>query len=512
MNSHRVLKNDTVPTRAPLVSLHGVTKAFGAQAALRQVELSLYAGQITALLGANGAGKSTLVQILSGVLSADEGRIESNGNALRLDSVAAARRAGILTVHQHICHGVAENLSVAENLLLDALCDPRAPAFIDRRWLLQRAAEVAGILQLSLPLARPMSELGQADRQRVILARTLSHRPKLLILDEPTASLSAQEAERLFALLERLRGEGVAILYISHRLADLQRLADRVLVLRDGRIVGAFDKPLDLSAAVAAMLGEALGELVHDRRAGGPPVLELQGARLRPGSPTFDLTLRTGEVVALTGLLGAGKSNLAEAIFGLRRLHAGRMTLDGRPWAPASPRQAIAGGVFMAAEDRARLALIPGFNLRQTMSLPFLRAFCRFGLLRGSTERAAVQAQIERLGIKAEHAEVGMHALSGGNQQKVVLGRWLLAEARLLIFDEPFQGVDIRARREIGRQLRDSGAGRATLVICSDLDEALEVADRILIVRGHGIVAEHSRSSVARATLVAQLSAVERQR
>lgn len=497
------------PPAVPLLSLRGVAKSFGAQAALQQVDLDVHAGQVTALLGANGAGKSTLVKILSGVLAADHGRLELHGQPLHLDSVAAARRAGILAVHQHIDQGVVEGLSVAENLLLDSLCDPAEPAFVNRRRLLRRAAEVAAALHLTLPLERPLAELGQADRQLVVLARALSRRPRLLILDEPTASLSAQEAERLFALIERLRGQGVAILYISHRLADLQRLADRALVLRDGRIVGDFGTPLDLSAAVTAMLGEALDAPSHRARAGGAAVLELHGAQLHAGARPFDLVLRRGEVVALTGLLGAGKSGIAQAIFGLRRLHAGSMRLDGRPWAPATPRQAIAAGVFMAAEDRARCALIPGFNLRQTMSLPFLRRFSRGGLLRTAAERAAVQAQVARLGIKAENVEVDMSSLSGGNQQKVVLGRWLLAGARLLIFDEPFQGVDIRARREIGRQLREGDGERATLVICSDLDEALEVADRVLVVRDHGIVAEHHRDGLERATLVAQLAAVE---
>jgi len=339
----------------------------------------------------------------------------------------------------------------------------------------------------------------------VVLARAFALQPRLLILDEPTAALSDAEAQRLFGLIDTLRSRGVAILYISHRLSDLQRVADRAVVLRDGQLAGEFSAR-QLPEALEAMLGQALEAHVYTPRAAGREVLKLRDVKILPRTQAFDLTLHENEVVVLTGLLGAGKSEIAEVLFGLRRTLSGSLQLDGIEWQPGSPRQAIQNGVFFAAEDRASQSLVADFSLRRTLTLPFLERFTRGGFIRNRAEAAAVEAQVAALGIKTAGIDVPMSALSGGNQQKVVLGRWLLGEGRVLILDEPFQGVDVRARREIGQLLRDSAAGRATLVICSDVDEALEIADRILLVRDHAVVAEYPRAGLDRATLVAALA------
>jgi simple sugar transport system ATP-binding protein len=495
----------TLPTTA-LISARSLAKAFGASPVLQGIDLDLYPGEVVALLGANGAGKSTLVKILAGSHGHDAGELRVEGREVHFASPHAARRAGIVAVHQHADEALVPGFSVAENLVLDELCQPGGALWSDRKRVQQRAAQIAAGLDLQLPLNASIDSLGSAERQLVVLARALALQPKLLVLDEPTAALSASEAERLFSLIDGLRQRGVAIVYISHRLSDLQRIADRAIVLRDGRLAGEFPAPLDVPAAVLAMLGSALAPVVEGRAEQGPVVLQGRDVQVSAHSKPFDLHLHQGEVVALTGLLGAGKSEIAELLFGLRQPHAGQLELDGQPWAPNSPRQAITGGVFMAAEDRGRDSLVPGFSLAQTLTLPFLSRFSRGGFIRAGVERAAVATQVEQLGIKCAGLDVAMDTLSGGNQQKVVLGRWLLGEGRLLILDEPFQGVDIRARRDIGARLRTSAAQRATLVICADPDEALEIADRILVVRDFSVVADYPRAGLQRAELVAQIA------
>jgi simple sugar transport system ATP-binding protein len=492
----------------PLIRVRELSKTFGSNRALERVSLEIYPAEVVALLGANGAGKSTLVKILAGSQLADTGAIFVEGQPRLFSSPLSARRVGIVAVHQQINDGIAPGLSVAENLLLDELCQPEADFWLNRRRLLERAGHIAAGLGLTLPLEQPIEHLGQAERQLVVLARAFALQPRLLILDEPTAALSDAEAQRLFGLIDTLRSRGVAILYISHRLSDLQRVADRALVLRDGRLAGEFSAR-QLPEAVEAMLGQALGEHVYRPRVAGPAVLQMRGIQVVPRAQAFDLTLHENEVVVLTGLLGAGKSEIAEVLFGLRNAAAGHLRLGGVEWQPGSPREAIRSGVFFAAEDRASQSLVADFSLRRTLTLPFLERFTRCGFIRNRAEAAAVQAQVAALGIKTAGIDVPMSALSGGNQQKVVLGRWLLGEGRVLILDEPFQGVDVRARREIGHLLRDSAEGRATLVICADVDEAQEIADRIVLVRDHAVVAEYPRAELNRADLVAALAGTE---
>ena len=489
----------------PLIRVRELNKTFGSNRALDRVSLDIFPAEVVALLGANGAGKSTLVKILAGSQTHDGGEIWIDGQPRHFSSPLSARRFGIVAVHQQINEGIAPGLSVAENLLLDELCRPDADFWLNRKRLLERAASIAAGLGLVLPLEQPIEHLGQAERQLVVLARAFALQPRLLILDEPTAALSDAEAQRLFGLIDTLRSRGVAILYISHRLSDLQRVADRAVVLRDGQLAGEFSAR-QLPEALEAMLGQALEAHVYTPRAAGREVLKLRDVKILPRTQAFDLTLHENEVVVLTGLLGAGKSEIAEVLFGLRKPLSGSLQLDGIEWQPGSPRQAIQNGVFFAAEDRASQSLVADFSLRRTLTLPFLERFTRGGFIRNRAEAAAVEAQVSALGIKTAGIDVPMSALSGGNQQKVVLGRWLLGEGRVLILDEPFQGVDVRARREIGQLLRDSAAGRATLVICSDVDEALEIADRILLVRDHAVVAEYPRAGLDRATLVAGLA------
>ncbi|QPC88286.1 ATP-binding cassette domain-containing protein [Mesorhizobium sp. NBSH29] len=470
----------------------GLRKSFGLIEVLRGVDLDLHAGQITVLMGANGAGKSTLVKAMCGVYRLDAGQMTLDGSRFAPHKPAEAISAGVVTVHQNINDGVVAALDVATNLTLDRLNGSGAATFFNPRRVRRQAAEVAARMGLSLDLGAQISDLSLADRQMVAIARAMAHEPKVLVLDEPTSSLSSAEADRLFALLDRLKADGVAILYISHRMSDIRRLADRIVSLRDGAIAATFDQPpLDYEGAVNAMLGRtvSLGQVAA--RATGKTVFAADGLRLKANAKPLSLTLGEGEVVAITGLVGVGKTALAETLFGVRRPASGTMVLDGNPYAPPSTREAIRNGVFLVAKDRADNGIVPDFNIYENISLPFLRSISRLAVTQRSAEKARARQQINDLAIVSRSERDEMSTLSGGNQQKVMVARWMAEPARLFVLDEPFQGVDIAARRDIATKLRASAAGRATLIFVTELDEALETADRILVMSEHTLVGEH---------------------
>jgi simple sugar transport system ATP-binding protein len=442
-------------------------------------------------MGANGAGKSTLVKILSGVLPADGGSVSFNGDTYSAKTPSEAASRGIVTVHQSTDQVGSPGLTVADVLLLNHLADGSASFFVSKRTIRARAKAMLDDVGFALPLDRDFGDLSAAERQLVAIARALANKTDLLILDEPTASLSIEESQRLFSVLLRLRSQGLAILYISHRTADLQAIADRALVMRGGRVVGSFERPIDFDAAIETMIGRKLETARPGSRGeSGPCVLEMIGARLLPGSVPFDLSIRKGEVVAITGVLGAGKSRLLSAIFGAGSLSTGSMLLDGKVYRPGSPAAAIAAGVSMAAEDRHHSSLMPpswpGNSLAATISLPHLRKWYPHGFLYGGRERREAEKAIERLRIKASGPDASIWTLSGGNQQKAVLARWEAEPSRLLLLDEPFQGVDVGARQDIIEAIRGR-TDRATLIATSDPEEAYEVADRILVIDHHSI-------------------------
>ncbi|MGY6154793.1 sugar ABC transporter ATP-binding protein [Paraburkholderia graminis] len=474
----------------PILTVAAVSKRFGPTLALDSVDFSISAGEVVALMGANGAGKSTLVKILSGVYRPDGGNLSLRGEPFQPASPHHAKQLGIATVHQSIADAVVPTLSIADNLLLDRLCDPASPWRAPPAARIRDAAPLAARVGLDADLAAPLASLSLAAQQLVTLARALATRPALLILDEPTASLSEPEAERLFALLERLRDEGVAILLVSHRLGDLRRIAQRVTIVRDGRIVSDLRAPIDFNAAVETMIGRKLRSdrnaavSTHAALSARKPCFSVRDLQLTPGSVPFDLDVQQGEIVAIAGPVGGGKSRFARAIFGAIRTASGTMTLDGKPWRPRSPADAIRAGVFLAGEDRWRTSLfpdsVPFASIAGTLSFPFLTRWFRRGVVnRGREQRAAADA-IDNFGIRCTGPDDRLTRLSGGNQQKVVLARWHAQPARLLLLDEPFQGVDAGARADIVDTLRRHAGQRATLVFVSDLEEALEIADRVV--------------------------------
>jgi simple sugar transport system ATP-binding protein len=485
----------------------GLRKSFGHIEVLGGVSLDLHAGEVTVLMGANGAGKSTLVKIISGVYDRGGGTMSLACHDFAPNTPAEAIRAGVVTVHQNINDGVVADLDVATNLTLDRLSGSGAPTLFNPGRVRRQAKAVADRMGLAIDLKARVSDLSLADRQMVAIARAMAHQPKVLILDEPTSSLSSTEADRLFGLLDRLREQGVAILYISHRMSDIRRLADRIVSMRDGVISGVFDKkPLDYEGAINAMLGRKIHLDRIVARNSASAVLTIDGLRIAQGARPISLTLGDGEVVAVTGLVGVGKTALAETLFGVRKPLSGTMTLNGKPYAPGTAGEAIAAGVFLVAKDRATSGIVGSFNIQENISLPFHRRMSRLGVMKRRLERATARQQIQQLGIVCRSEKDEMAALSGGNQQKVMVARWMAQAARLFILDEPFQGVDISARRDIAAKLRASANGRATLMFVTELDEALETADRILVMSEQTIVGEHRNADVDLERLLAEVA------
>jgi len=487
------------------VALQDVAKAFGSTQALRGVSLEPAAGEVLAVVGANGAGKSTLNKILSGALAPDRGSVLVEGEPVRFGGPLAARRAGVETVHQHAGEWTIPGLSTAENLVLDRLASGEDGPWASPRRVLPRARAVAEGLGLRLSnaaLLDDVSRLGVSERQLIAVARSLSRSPRLLILDEPTSALSAAETEQLFGIVRSLREQGVAILYVSHRLSEVEALADRVAVLREGRLEAVFERPLQPTRIVEAMLGELAGDVARpSAHPGGRAVVRFSGARVFADSERFDLELRAGEVLGLTGLIGAGKSELLGALFGVRPLAAGRIELDGNEIRPRHPAEAIALGVHLVPEDRAAQALIPGWSVRANATLALVRRFfTRIGL-----ERKRTNELIRDLDVASAGPEAPIESLSGGNQQKVVVGRWLLKPARVLALDEPFRGVDLGARADIAAKIREQDG--AVIVASADVDEVLEVADRIVVLSHGAVVRDVPAASADREALTLAMNA-----
>lgn len=496
------------------VQVKSISKSFGTNQVLRGISLDIHPGEIVSLMGANGAGKSTLIKILSGAYPEFEGEIWIEGEAVHIGSPLEARARGVETVHQKIDDGIISGLSVAENLLFDRIGLNLIPTFCSTKRMVKLAREVAQSLDLQwsdAELRADVYQLGIADKQMLLLARALSTKPKLLILDEPTSALSDKETERLFAVIKKLRAQGVAILYVSHRLGEIDELADRIFVLRDGLIQNEQTPPFKWDAALHAMLGaEVARELQqHEEHRGSKEILRADGVQLFTESAPFSVEVRSGEVTGVIGLLGSGKSEFARAIFGAEPLINGTFTLEGKKYRPNSPTEAVAHGVYLVSEDRALDGLLEGWNISRTASLPFLKKIASQGLLNFRTESELGTELISKLGVVAQSQSSTVESLSGGNQQKVMVGRWLIQDPKLLLLDEPFRGVDIGARREISRQIGNlAAAGNAALVFSADIDEILEVADRIFVFVEGELRFETYLSNTTRSEIIQKMSEV----
>jgi len=465
----------------PLVAFREITKRFGATQALKGVSFSIMPGETLGLLGANGAGKSTLIKVLSGNLTCSSGDILIEGIPTPIRTPLQARECGIATVHQNIDDAVVFGMSVAENLLLDDLLGP--PFFINRRSLMRRAREVEEKLGLALPLSAAVESLSASARQELAIARALVKNAKLLILDEPTSTLSAAESEKLFAAVADLKRRGIAVLYVSHRMSEIERLCDRALVLRNGQIVSEHPAPLDTRAIAGSILGDLVISSRHEiRHSQHEVVFAGRGLRVRLDTAPIDIDLRKGEVIGITGLVGAGKTELLEQICGAAPLISGSMVLNQRPWRPQDVADALAGGVAMVPEERAKQSIFPGENLVRHCTIGMMGYFSRLGFMARSREAAFAREVIRDCQVKCPGPDAVMEALSGGNQQKLLVGRWLRHAWSLLVLDEPFRGIDIGARAIISDALRRFSEDGCVIVCSSDPQEVIEVADRVLIM------------------------------
>ena len=480
---------------SPLLEVRSVSKRFGVVQALSDVSLPIQAGEILALVGENGAGKSTLTRIIEGAYQPDAGEVVVDGAPVRLRSPAEAHRAGIRVIHQE--PDIFPDLSVAENLFVGDLRRV-AGIFLDRADLENRSRALLSRFNLELALSpwTLAGELGPARRQLLEIMRALRAGVRLLALDEPTSSLTDDEARLLFGVVRRLRDEGVALMYISHRMPEIRALADRVAVLRDGRLVAC--RPVaDLSESdiVHLMVGRPVSGL-FDRPAAplGRIALETRGLTTAHVHD-ISLQIRAGEVVGLGGLNGAGRSELALAIFGQDRLTSGAVLVDATEIRLRSPADAIAAGIGLAPEERKSQALLLMRSVAENITLCVPDRVSRFGFLHRAAERLVAGEQVERMRVKTSSLDQLVADLSGGNQQKVVLGRWLARAPRVLILDEPTRGIDVGAKAEIHRLIAQLAVnGIAILVISSELPELIGMSDRIIVMAAGRIAGEVPRA------------------
>ncbi|MGW2826654.1 sugar ABC transporter ATP-binding protein [Streptomyces sp. NPDC001443] len=476
----------------PLLSMSGIAKSFPGVRALDGVDLDVQAGEVHCLLGQNGAGKSTLIKVLAGAHQPDEGTIRWRGEPVTLRSPIAAMRLGIATIYQEL--DLVEHLSVAENVHLGH--EPTTVGFVVRGKA-ARTSTAALLKRLGHPEidpARLVGELSAAQQQIVSMARALSHDVRLIVMDEPSAALDPDEVDNLFRIVADLTADGVAVVYISHRLEEIRRIGDRVTVLKDGRAVagGLPAKTTPTRDVVALMTGRNVEYVFPERPEREPdaePVLQVRGLARDGEFDALDLDLRPGEIVGLAGLVGSGRSEILETIYGARRPTAGSVSVDGRTLSPGSVRSAVRAGLGLAPEERKAQALLMLESVTRNVSVSTLSRFSRAGWVDRRAERGAARAAVRELSLRPDNPEVPVRTLSGGNQQKAVLARWLLRGCRVLLLDEPTRGVDVGARAELYaviRRLADDGL--AVLLVSSEVPEVLGLADRVLVLREGRVV------------------------
>jgi len=495
----------------PLLVMRDIEKRFQGVHALSSATLAVAAGEIMALVGQNGAGKSTLIKVLTGANRRDAGSILFDGQPIDFTSPQEAQRGGISTIYQEI--NLVPFRSVAENIFLGR--EHRRYGLLDWRAMNEQAAELLRRFAVEIDVRQPLMNFSTAIQQMVAIARAVSFKSRLVIMDEPTSSLDEREVAVLFDVMRQLRAEGVAVIFVSHRLDELYQVCDRVTVMRDGRTVSASRMAdVDKLHLIAAMLGRDL-DAVRERSTGfsdaagavGEQVLAANGLQIGRRVRDARIEVRAGEIVGLAGLLGSGRTEVARAIFGADPPDAGVIQLMGRDVRPREPAEAIALGVGYCSEDRKADGIVPDMSVRENITLGILPRLTRLGVVDEERQRAIVDRFMTRLGIKASGVEQKVRELSGGNQQKVLLARWLCMNPKLLILDEPTRGIDVGAKAEIQkliRELADQGLG--VLIISSELEEIVEGADRVFVLSDGRTVADLPHVAVNAAAIMAAMA------
>ncbi|WNV84612.1 sugar ABC transporter ATP-binding protein [Umezawaea sp. Da 62-37] len=482
------------PGPVPLLAVASVAKSFGAVAAVRDVSFPLHGGEIHALVGENGAGKSTIVKMLAGVHRPDSGQVLLDGEPVDLGSPAAAIDAGIAVIYQEPT--LFPDLSVAENIVMGRQ-PRRSLGRVDHKAASRLAAELFTRLGVAIDPDRPARGLSIADQQIVEIAKALSRRARVIVMDEPTAALSGVEVERLFTVARSLRDGGAALLFISHRFDEITALCQRVTIMRDGKHVST--DPLDsltVDEIVRRMVGRPLSALFPKRDVpAGDVVLEVEGISRAGVFRDVSFQVRAGEIVALAGLVGAGRSEVVQAVFGVDKRDSGEVRVGGKVLPPGSPRAAMAAGIALVPEDRRQQGLVLEASIERNVTSTRWRGLASFGLLFGGAERRSAAEWTAKLQTKYARLDDPVLRLSGGNQQKVVLAKWLSTAPRVLIVDEPTRGIDVGTKAEVHRLLSDLAAdGVAIIMVSSELPEVLGMADRVLVMREGHLVAEIPRA------------------
>jgi monosaccharide-transporting ATPase len=501
----------STPDAVPLLKAHGITKTYPGTVALDEVNFSLRAGEVHALMGENGAGKSTLIKVLTGAEQRDAGTIELAGTPIEVHDTAAAQRIGIWAVHQEVM--TLPNLSVAENIMMGAL--PRRFRLVDRRKMSRDAEEALRQIGLDLDVDRPLGSYPVAIRQLVAIGRAVRASARVLVLDEPTASLDAPEVERLFGLVRGLVAQGTGVIFITHFIDQVYALSDRITVLRNGRSLGTTNaSELPRSELVSMMIGKSLEEAAHGRRGSGrtsgPPVVQFRGlGRARFVEP-FDIAIHQGEAVGAAGLLGSGRTETALLMFGAERADSGTVRVDGKAAKLHSPRDAIRHGFAFSPEDRKTDAIFADLSVADNIivALQAKRGWLR--RIATGERKAVVERLVDQLKIRTSSADRPIGELSGGNQQKALLARWLATEPRVLILDEPTRGIDVGAHAEVIRLIEDlRDRGMALYVISSELEELLAYSDRVSVMRDRKQVQVLSGDELTIERVIAAIAAPE---
>jgi ribose transport system ATP-binding protein len=492
-----------VAETAPRLVMSGIVKSFPGVRALRGVDLDVRPGEVLALIGENGAGKSTLMKILAGIESPDAGRIVWEGREVRFGSVRDSLATGIALIHQEL--NLAANLSLAENIFLGR--EPATAGWIRSRSLNREAARFLNEVGLGLPPTALAGRLSIGQQQQAEIAKALSANARLLIMDEPTSSLSARETEILFGLIARLVGQGVSIIYVSHRMAEIRRLADRIAVLRDGQNAGLLTGEERTHAnMVQRMVGRELGQFFpHQPQPVGETRLAVDGLRVEGSvEHPFSFHVARGEIVALAGLVGAGRTEVLETLMGLRRPFGGSISVDGKPIRPGSLRSSIDAGLALVPEDRRHLGLMTALSVSENLNIVSSHQRARLGWLARTADRRAAQSQVDSLGIRTPGLNQVSAFLSGGNQQKIVIGKWILNAPGVLLLDEPTRGVDIGAKQEIYALMeRLAKEGAAILFVSSEMEEVIGMADRVLVLHEGRLTANLPRSGLTEQQIMA---------